>query len=56
MGNQTYASMIARDGNTVTLEGVRAQGDVKGLLLEMTVEQRFRNPSDTNIEVIYTFP
>lgn len=29
---------------------------VSGSLLEMTLEQRFRNPEERNVEVVYTFP
>lgn len=53
---QEHASLVARDGSVVMFEGMRAEGDIKGLLLDMTVEQRFRNPTDRNIEVVYTFP
>lgn len=38
------------------LESVCATGDIRGLLLDMAVTQRFRNPTDKNVEVIYTFP
>jgi len=38
------------------LEGVRAAGDLRGLLLTLTVEQRFRNTAATNSEVVYRFP
>ena len=50
------ASLTTRDGSNVMLEGVRVEGNLKGLLLEMAVEQRFRNPTDKHIEVVYTFP
>ena len=40
----------------VMLEGVEVTGDLKGLLFEASVEQRFRNPTDSNVEVIYIFP
>ena len=53
---QEHASLETRDGSAVLFEGMRAEGDLKGLLLDMSVEQRFRNPTDKNIEVVYTFP
>ena len=43
-------------GRVLMLLGVRASGAVKGRLLVMTLEQRFRNPSDINTEITYTFP
>lgn len=50
------AMLRSTTGETMTLEGVSAQGRVRGLLFELDVEQRYRNPGDTNIEAIYTFP
>ena len=38
------------------LEGVRASGDLRRLLLEMAVEQRFCNRGDKCVEVVFTFP
>lgn len=43
-------------GEPVTLEGVRVSGDLRGLVLEASVEQRFVNPGDANVEIVYTFP
>ena len=45
-----------RDGEGLALEGVKAKGRVAGRMLDMTIEQRFKNPEPTNVEVIYTFP
>ena len=56
MNHQESACLIARHGEPVVLEGVRADGDLRGAVLEMSVEQRFRNPGDTNLEVVYSFP
>lgn len=44
------------DGDTLILERVSAKGRVVGRMLDMTVEQHFRNPDPFNIEVVYTFP
>jgi Ca-activated chloride channel family protein len=38
------------------LQSVSARGTVDGLLFELSVEQRYVNASDTNIEAVYTFP
>lgn len=50
------ASFCTDEGEDLILEGVRARGRVTGRMLDMTLEQRFRNPGDTNVEVVYTFP
>lgn len=42
--------------SAVMLMGVKANGAVKGRLLVMTLEQHYRNSSDTNTEITYTFP
>lgn len=56
MDQSDYACLETRHGEPMMLEGVRATGEVRGLLLEMSVEQRFRNPSGKNVEVVYSFP
>ena len=48
--------MVAVNGKELVFEGVVARGDVRGLCLEMSVEQRFRNPGEESVEVVYTFP
>ncbi len=50
------ARLHSRDGTPVVFEGVKAEGDLRGVALEMRIEQRFRNPGDTAMEVVYTFP
>ena len=40
----------------MALLGVTAKGNLNGLLFELAVEQRYRNPAATNIEAVYTFP
>jgi len=56
MTKDVDARLVTTDGAPVMLEGVRAEGALRGLLLEMSIEQRFRNPTDKNVEVVYTFP
>lgn len=43
-------------GKPMVLLGVAAQGRLDGLLFELEVEQRYRNPGESNIETVYTFP
>lgn len=56
MNQNNYASLITNNGEPVMLKGVKATGDIRGLMLEMSIEQQFHNPTDTNVEVVYTFP
>ena len=54
MDNQA-AVLRANTGETMVLQGVTAKGNLNGLLFELTVEQRYRNPTETNIEAVYTY-
>jgi Ca-activated chloride channel family protein len=56
MGQQSQANMISRIGTDLMLQGVKASGAVKGRLLVMSLQQSYRNTSDTNTEITYTFP
>jgi Ca-activated chloride channel family protein len=50
------AMLKSSAGVAMALEGVDARGRVRGLLFELVVEQRYRNPQRTNVEAVYTFP
>src|SRR3990172_1323034 len=50
------AVLKALTGKPMVLLGVAAQGHLDGLLFELEVEQRYRNPGESNIETVYTFP
>lgn len=50
------AAIVCNGDPTLMLLGVRANGAIKGRLLAMSLQQRFRNSSDTNTEITYTFP
>lgn len=56
MNQNNYASLTTKNGEPVMLKGVKATGDLRGLMLEMSIEQQFHNPTDTNVEVVYSFP
>lgn len=56
MSEQIQAKLTSRDGVAIMLQGVKASGAVKGRLLVMSLEQSYRNPSNTNTEITYTFP
>lgn len=51
-----YPTLTAINSEQPILQSVRADGKLDGLLLLMTLRQSFRNESDENMEVIYTFP
>src|ERR1700712_1368165 len=50
------ARLQGSKGEALVLEGVTASGDLSGMLLDMRIEQRFRNPRPSSLEVVYTFP
>jgi Ca-activated chloride channel family protein len=50
------AVLKAAHGAPMVFEGVDAQGRLRGLLFELVVEQRYRNPRADAVEVVYTFP
>jgi Ca-activated chloride channel family protein len=43
-------------GNAIPLKGVSARGRLEGLLLELTVEQRYHNAAADPVEAVFTFP
>ena len=51
-----HAEMVCAGNQKPMLLGVKANGAIKGRLLAMSVQQRFRNTSNTNTEITYTFP
>lgn len=50
------ACLETQDGEPVMLKGVKVTGELRGLIFEARVEQRFINSTDRNVEVVYTFP
>ncbi|WP_198323099.1 VIT domain-containing protein [Methylococcus capsulatus] len=53
---EQLAILKDRQGRKVALKGVNAYARLQSLLAEVEVEQSYRNPWDTNIEAVYTFP
>jgi len=53
---EQLAILKDRQGREVALKDVKAHARLHGLLAEVEVEQTYRNPQDTNIEAVYTFP
>jgi len=56
MDQRECARLETQDGQPVNLLGVTLSGDLRGLMFEASVEQRFCNPGDKNVEVVYSFP
>ena len=56
MDQREGARLQTQDGQPVSLLGVKLSGDLRGSLFEASVEQRFCNPGDKNVEVVYSFP
>ena len=56
MDQRECARLETRDGQPVNLLGVKLSGDLRGLMFEASVEQRFCNPGEKNVEVVYSFP
>lgn len=50
------ATCITTDDEPLLLESVKAQGRVVGRMLDMKLEQHFRNAEPKNVEIVYTFP
>ena len=50
------AEVVCKDGQRLMLLGVKANGAIKGRLLAMSLQQRYRNASESNTEITYTFP
>ena len=49
-------SFKSATGETVALKSVHLKGNLEGLLLNMKVQQRYRNDTGKNLETVYTFP
>lgn len=54
--NQEHACLFTQEGEPVTLLGVTFTGHVRGVILEACVAQRFANPTDHALELVYSFP
>lgn len=56
MKETTQARLQTQDGVDMGVLGVKLSGELRGALFEACVEQRFYNPSDRHVEVVYSFP
>lgn len=51
-----HACLVTHDGEPVPFLGVTFTGHVRGVILEACVAQRFVNPTDHALELVYSFP
>lgn len=56
MDPREAACLQTQDGQDIPLLGVTLSGELRGLMFEARVEQRFCNPHDKHVEVVYSFP
>lgn len=56
MRKLTHASLQTISGKQLMLEGLEVSGDLRGLMLDMQVTQRFVNSFNAHAEIVYTFP
>jgi len=52
MEQLTGACLQTQNGQPLMLLGVELTGEIRGLLFEASVKQRFCNPTDISVEVI----
>lgn len=51
-----FALTCLNDAPAPVLSAVAATGRLDGVLFELSLRQTYRNPSDQNLEVVYTLP
>ena len=56
MDPREAACLQTQDGQDIPLLGVKLSGELRGLMFEARVEQRFCNPYNKHVEVVYSFP
>jgi Ca-activated chloride channel family protein len=56
MNSGSHPGLHTRNNMRVPLVGCSAAGRLDGLLFQLTVEQHYRNTSESAIETVYTFP
>ena len=53
---KSETSLLSETGEAVALKSVHLTGRLEGLMLNMKVQQRYRNDTGKNLETVYTFP
>lgn len=51
-----YGLMAVESGDMLALRGADVSARITGLLAETTLVQKYRNDTDANLELSYTFP
>ena len=55
-GDCQPGTMKSLSGKDISLKSVALKGTVEGLLFSSTIIQEYKNETDQNLEIIYTFP
>ncbi len=50
------SALKTTDGELMSLESAKAIGTLEGLLLNMRIQQKYKNKTSKTLEVVYTFP
>lgn len=56
MTDTSHARLVSRNGGRAVFDGMRIDGRVQGMLLELSAVQSFHNPGPAHIELVYSFP
>lgn len=56
MHHDQIGMLSAEAGQRIALKGVRVVATLAGLMAETRLEQRYRNDTDSHLEIAYTFP
>lgn len=54
--DENQSGFVGAYGETPALKSVHVEGRLEGLMLHMSVRQKYRNDCGHNIEAVYTFP
>ncbi|MFC5481338.1 VIT domain-containing protein [Massilia suwonensis] len=52
----SHARLVSRNGGRTVFDGMRINGRVQGMLLELSAVLSFRNSGPEHIELVYSFP
>lgn len=56
MTDRHHAQLTSRTGGHATFDGIRVDGRIAGLLLDVSTVQTFNNRGVRHLELVYTFP
>lgn len=56
MSELQHAKLTAKNGNHMLFRGAEMRGDLRGMICEWHLIQKFTNVNSTHAEIVYTFP